>query len=128
MACPDTWKKDYFWIMSNPLKTESLTMKYIYKSGVWANKYLFTRCLILGIQALPAPSKLNGVKEHSWAWKMIIHSVESLEWSQNSFHVGQVAFSLNNSHLDSVDQGGFLAGKLNTTALFCMAKGVYAYD
>lgn len=88
---------------------------------------MFMWCLILSIQALPAPCKLNRVKVHSWAWKLIICTVESLEWSQNSFLLGQVGFSPSSSYLDSVDQGPFLAGKLSTSTLFYMAKGVYVY-
>lgn len=87
--------------MCNPLKTENVTTKCIYKSGVWANKHTFIWYLILRVQALPTSSKLNSVKEHSWAWKVVIHTVESSECSQNSFHLSQVAFSPNNSHLNS---------------------------
>lgn len=101
MTCPDNWKEGWFWITCNPLKSENLSNKCVYKSGVWVNKYVFILCLILGIQALPDPRKLNTVKEHSSAWKLIICTVESLEWSQSSFHLGQEAFSTNNSHRDS---------------------------
>lgn len=101
---PRHLKGGLVWIMFNPLKSEDPTNECVYKSGVWANKYVFILCLIFRYLGSAWPRKIKHCQgallgleaDHLYCWG-------SSEWFQNSFHLGQETFSTNNSHLDSMD-------------------------
>lgn len=56
---PRHLKGGLVWIMFNPLKSENLTNKCVYKSGVWANKYVFLLCLIFRYLGSAWPQKIK---------------------------------------------------------------------